>query len=80
MWNSDDRLLSTFTSYDHGCHLASRFRLDPDEYEALLIAVAVSLQSTIVQTMMAAAAAAAAAAMKTAAATQRRWWAHTTIN
>ena len=26
------------TSYDHGCHLASRFRLDPDEYEALLIA------------------------------------------
>ncbi len=25
------------TSYDHGCHLPSRFRLDPDEYEALLI-------------------------------------------
>jgi hypothetical protein len=25
------------TSYDHGCHLASRFRLDPEEYEALLI-------------------------------------------
>ena len=25
------------TSYDHGCHLANRFRLDPDEYEALLI-------------------------------------------
>ena len=25
------------TSYGHGCHLASRFRLDPDEYEALLI-------------------------------------------
>jgi hypothetical protein len=25
------------TSYDHGCHLASRFSLDPDEYEALLI-------------------------------------------
>ena len=25
------------TSYNHGCHLASRFRLDPDEYEALLI-------------------------------------------
>jgi len=24
-------------SYDHGCHLASRFCLDPDEYEALLI-------------------------------------------
>ena len=24
-------------SYDHGCHLASRFGLDPDEYEALLI-------------------------------------------
>jgi len=26
------------TSYNHGCHLASRFRLDPDEYEVLLIA------------------------------------------
>jgi hypothetical protein len=25
------------TSYDDGCHLASRFRLDPDEYQALLI-------------------------------------------
>jgi hypothetical protein len=25
------------TSYDHGCHLASRFGLDPEEYEALLI-------------------------------------------
>jgi hypothetical protein len=25
------------TSYDHGFHLASRFRLDPEEYEALLI-------------------------------------------
>jgi hypothetical protein len=25
------------TSYDHGCHLASRFRFDPAEYEALLI-------------------------------------------
>ena len=25
------------TSYNHGCHLASRFRLDPEEYEALLI-------------------------------------------
>ena len=25
------------TSYDNGCHLASHFRLDPDEYEALLI-------------------------------------------
>ncbi len=24
-------------SYDHDCHLANRFRLDPDEYEALLI-------------------------------------------
>ncbi len=24
-------------SYGYGCHLASRFRLDPDEYEALLI-------------------------------------------
>ena len=43
MWNSDDRLLSTFTSYDHGCHLASRFRLDPGEYEALLIVVAIGL-------------------------------------
>jgi hypothetical protein len=25
------------TSYDHGCHLANRFRLQPEEYEALLI-------------------------------------------
>ena len=25
------------TSYNHGCRLASRFRLDPEEYEALLI-------------------------------------------
>ena len=25
------------TSYDHGCYLANRFLLDPDEYEALLI-------------------------------------------
>ena len=25
------------TSYDHGCHLASRFRLDPEEHEVLLI-------------------------------------------
>ncbi len=25
------------TSYNHGCHLANRFRLDPDEYKALLI-------------------------------------------
>jgi hypothetical protein len=24
-------------SYDHGCHLANRFPLDPEEYEALLI-------------------------------------------
>jgi len=24
------------TSYDHGCHLANRFLLDPDEYKALL--------------------------------------------
>ena len=26
------------TSYNHGCHLVSRFCLDPDEYEVLLIA------------------------------------------
>ncbi len=25
------------TSYDHGCHLASRFRLDQEKYETLLI-------------------------------------------
>jgi hypothetical protein len=24
-------------SYDHGCHLASRFHLDPNDYEVLLI-------------------------------------------
>jgi len=29
--------LSLDTSYDHGCHLASHFCLDPGEYEALLI-------------------------------------------
>ena len=25
------------TSYNHGCHLASQFHLDPNEYEALLV-------------------------------------------
>ena len=25
------------TSYNHGCHLANRFLLDPGEYEVLLI-------------------------------------------
>jgi hypothetical protein len=25
------------TSYDHGCHLANQFHLDPEEYEVLLI-------------------------------------------
>jgi hypothetical protein len=25
------------TSYDYGCHLASRFHLNPEEYEALFI-------------------------------------------
>ena len=24
-------------SYDHGCHLASRFRLDPNDYKVLLV-------------------------------------------
>ena len=28
---------SAQTCYNHGCHLANRFRLDPDEYQALLI-------------------------------------------
>jgi hypothetical protein len=31
------------TSYNHGCHLASCFRLDPDEYEALLIVTGLAL-------------------------------------
>jgi hypothetical protein len=31
------------TSYDHGCHLASHFRLDPDEYKALLIVAGLAL-------------------------------------
>jgi hypothetical protein len=31
------------TSYDHGCHLANRFRLDPGEYEALLIVAGLAL-------------------------------------
>ena len=25
------------TSYDHGCHLANRFRLEPNDYEVLLV-------------------------------------------
>jgi len=25
------------TSYDHGCHLASQFRLEPNDYEVLLV-------------------------------------------
>ena len=25
------------TSYDHGCHLASQFHLDPNDYEVLLV-------------------------------------------
>jgi hypothetical protein len=25
------------TSYSHGCHLANRFRLDPNDYEVLLV-------------------------------------------
>jgi hypothetical protein len=25
------------TSYNHGCHLASRFRLEPNDYEVLLV-------------------------------------------
>ena len=29
------------TSYNHGCYLANRFRLDPEEYEALLIVAGV---------------------------------------
>ena len=31
------------TSYDHGCHLANRFRLDPEEYEGLLIIAGLAL-------------------------------------
>ncbi len=31
------------TSYDHGCHLASRFRLDQEEYEALFIVAGLAL-------------------------------------
>ena len=30
-------------SYDHGCHLANRFRLDPEEYEGLLIIAGLAL-------------------------------------
>jgi hypothetical protein len=25
------------TSYNHGCHLANRFRLEPNDYEVLLV-------------------------------------------
>ena len=31
------------TSYDHGCHLTNRFRLDPEEYDALLIVAGLAL-------------------------------------
>ena len=31
------------TSYGHGCHLASRFRLDPNQYEVLLIVTGLAL-------------------------------------
>jgi hypothetical protein len=30
------------TSYDHGCHLANRFRLEPNDYEVLLVVAGVS--------------------------------------
>ncbi len=32
------KFISCAQSYDHGFHLINRFHLDPDEYEALLIA------------------------------------------
>ena len=36
------------TSYDHGCHLANRFRLDPEEYAALLIVAGLALYTRFV--------------------------------
>ena len=35
--NTQSYWLTLITSYDHGCHLANRFRLDQKEYEAVLI-------------------------------------------
>jgi hypothetical protein len=31
------------TSYNHGCHLASRFHLEPNDYEVLLVAAGLAL-------------------------------------
>jgi hypothetical protein len=30
-------------SYNHDCHLASRFRLEPDDYEVLLVVTSLAL-------------------------------------
>jgi len=33
------------TSYNHGCHLASQFHLEPDEYKVLLIVTCLALHT-----------------------------------
>ncbi len=68
------------TSYDHGCHLASQFRLEPNNYEVLLERSGGSGSSAVVGSLAAAAAAwrrqqlggSAAAAVAAAARWQRR--------
>ncbi len=35
------------TSYDHGCHLASRFRLEPNDYKVLLIVAGLASYSKL---------------------------------
>ncbi len=35
------------TSYDHGCHLASRFRLKPNDYEVILAVAGLALYTKL---------------------------------
>ena len=53
-FNSNTQLLwfTMVTSYDHGCHLASRFRLEPNNYEVLLIVAPPLLTSSHKQMVM----------------------------
>ncbi len=34
------------TSYDHGCHLACRFHLEPNDYKVLLVVSGLALYTT----------------------------------
>jgi hypothetical protein len=35
------------TSYDHGCHLASQFHLEPNDYEVLLVVTGLALYTQL---------------------------------